>query len=246
MNKKVIHIILLLTFLLIACNKVNVKGIAEETSSHMIAGDESAFMGIWFPETGETAPQGFPDDFRLCKDGTGVVEGMDISWKFDEKRFGFTLTRDRRVFEYEYSISDSTLTFTNDNGKREKYIKIYDGSDPHWPDDPNWQDDVSENLLIYNDPDNMLRLFSMFGEGSVYDIKSQLEMAQIHEMLGNFGFSVKYYKRAANLGDSGAQNKLGEMYRDGTGVHKDENKAIDWFTKAASQGNVDAQKNLGL
>jgi TPR repeat protein len=36
------------------------------------------------------------------------------------------------------------------------------------------------------------------------------------------------------------------MYANGEGVAKDEGKAVEWFKKAADQGNVDAQNNLGV
>lgn len=143
-------------------------------------------------------------------------------------------------------MSGSTLFLTDNNGQSEKYIKLYNGLNPYWPDDPDWEDDISENPLVYNDPDGLLGMLDYYTNQEPMNIKSQLDMAEIHELLGNFSFSVKYYIRAANLGDAHAQNKLGEMYRNGIGVHKNENKAIDWFTKSANQGNVDAQKNLGL
>jgi len=36
------------------------------------------------------------------------------------------------------------------------------------------------------------------------------------------------------------------MYRIGEGVPKNAAKAIEWFKKAAAQGNSDAQFNLGM
>ena len=36
------------------------------------------------------------------------------------------------------------------------------------------------------------------------------------------------------------------MYAEGQGVPKDSAKAVELFTKAAEQGNVDAQNNLGV
>ena len=35
------------------------------------------------------------------------------------------------------------------------------------------------------------------------------------------------------------------MYSKGTGVRQDYKKAFEWFTKAANQGDADAQYNLG-
>ena len=41
-----------------------------------------------------------------------------------------------------------------------------------------------------------------------------------------------------------AQNNLGAMYFTGEGVDRDEKKAVEWFKKAAAQGNEEAQANL--
>lgn len=49
----------------------------------------------------------------------------------------------------------------------------------------------------------------------------------------------------ARLGDKHAQNTLGEMYKDGHGVHQDYQAAMDWFLKAADQGLARAQFNIG-
>ena len=49
---------------------------------------------------------------------------------------------------------------------------------------------------------------------------------------------------AAESGDAVAQNLLGVMYADGTGVSKDPTEALKWFRKAADQGNANAQINL--
>lgn len=52
-------------------------------------------------------------------------------------------------------------------------------------------------------------------------------------------------KRAAEIGDREAQNKLGYCYEGGKGGPKDRKKAMLWYRKAAEGGNADAQNNLG-
>ena len=52
------------------------------------------------------------------------------------------------------------------------------------------------------------------------------------------------YKKARK-GDAAAQNNLGYMYKNGTGVEKDYSEAVKWFRKAAEQGNEVGQYNLG-
>ena len=50
----------------------------------------------------------------------------------------------------------------------------------------------------------------------------------------------------ATQGDAKAQNDLGVCYYNGDGVEQDYEKAVYWFTKAAEEGLVEAQNNLGL
>lgn len=49
----------------------------------------------------------------------------------------------------------------------------------------------------------------------------------------------------AEAGDTQAQTALGEMYRDGRGVKKDEAVAVTWLRRAAEAGDAGAQMDLG-
>jgi len=42
-----------------------------------------------------------------------------------------------------------------------------------------------------------------------------------------------------------AQNMLGNLYRDASGMPQDAQKALEWYTKAAAQGYAQGQSNLG-
>jgi TPR repeat protein len=50
---------------------------------------------------------------------------------------------------------------------------------------------------------------------------------------------------AAERGDSEAQNLLGSMYYNGTGVPKNDKESSKWLRLAAAQGNADAQSGYG-
>tara|TARA_Y100001934_G_C12081515_1_gene644955 strand:- start:51 stop:824 length:774 start_codon:yes stop_codon:yes gene_type:complete len=58
--------------------------------------------------------------------------------------------------------------------------------------------------------------------------------------------SVKWWRKAADLGDANGQLQLGILYLNGKGVEKDEKKAVELWTKAAKQGNGDAAMLLRL
>ena len=56
--------------------------------------------------------------------------------------------------------------------------------------------------------------------------------------------AVKWFRKAAELGNDEAQYSLGMCYNLGQGVPKDNIEAIQWLKKAAEQGHDKAQKIL--
>jgi len=56
---------------------------------------------------------------------------------------------------------------------------------------------------------------------------------------------AKWYRKAAEQGDTRAQYNLGLMYNNGQGVPRDDAEAVRWYRKAAEQGNARAQFNSG-
>jgi len=61
----------------------------------------------------------------------------------------------------------------------------------------------------------------------------------------DYGTAFAGFKKLAEQGDVNAQFNLGNMYRVGQGVPRDEQQAVAWYRKAAEQGDADAQTNLG-
>ena len=59
------------------------------------------------------------------------------------------------------------------------------------------------------------------------------------------GVDLQALRRAAKQGDATARHRLGELYRDGAGLVRNERKAVDWFRQAAEQGYAPAQTSLG-
>ncbi|KAF9900242.1 hypothetical protein EC991_007695 [Linnemannia zychae] len=50
----------------------------------------------------------------------------------------------------------------------------------------------------------------------------------------------------ASQGEADAQFTLGDMFKDGRGVHQNSRTAMDWYLKAAEQGHAGAQYGIGL
>lgn len=66
-----------------------------------------------------------------------------------------------------------------------------------------------------------------------------------HGIEKNHDLTAKYLKIAAQADIASAQNMLGLLYDYGWGVPMDKAMAQQWFRKAALQGNLKAQSNLG-
>lgn len=63
---------------------------------------------------------------------------------------------------------------------------------------------------------------------------------------GDYAKAIAEWRPLAQSGDPDAQFNLGQAYKLGRGVQPDVNTAIDWYRKAAAQGHMRAEDNLGL
>ena len=62
----------------------------------------------------------------------------------------------------------------------------------------------------------------------------------------DYAAALREWLPLAKRGYHFAQNDLGEMYNDGTGVTQDYKEAVRWFRLSAEQGNANAMYNLGV
>ena len=56
--------------------------------------------------------------------------------------------------------------------------------------------------------------------------------------------AIDELKVLAEQGDAEAQCRLAYYYEKGKGVEKDSEKAVEWYTKAAEQGDQEAKEKL--
>ena len=63
---------------------------------------------------------------------------------------------------------------------------------------------------------------------------------------GNYAKAYAEFLPLARGGDAAAQYSLGNMYRRGLVVARDDAEAVRWYRKAADQGNASAQYLLGV
>ena len=67
---------------------------------------------------------------------------------------------------------------------------------------------------------------------------------QLVRLLVEQGDTLTWYRKAAELGSTDAQYKLGTMYMNGYGAPQDRAEAIKWFSLAAEHGNANAKNNF--
>jgi cell division septation protein DedD len=63
---------------------------------------------------------------------------------------------------------------------------------------------------------------------------------------GDYAKAIGEWRPLAQSGDPDAQFNLGQAYKLGRGVQPDLSAAMDWYRKAATQGHLRAEDNLGL
>ena len=71
------------------------------------------------------------------------------------------------------------------------------------------------------------------------------QLARALEASGQEVAAFQEYLKVAEQGSADAQNQLGNMYLNGTGVEKNTSEANRWYRSAAEQGDAVAQFNLG-
>ncbi len=62
----------------------------------------------------------------------------------------------------------------------------------------------------------------------------------------DYAQAIKWFTKAAEQGNTKAQQLVALMYKKGQGVKQDYAQTVKWFTKAAEQGDADAQYSLAL
>ena len=118
---------------------------------------------------------------------------------------------------------------------------------------------VAEEYAREGNADSMLRLGRMYrdGKGVEKDLDKAIDMMrktaekiqgwsrnELVDMLWKRGTPEDFEEMksvaetAAGEGDIGAMGRLGRMYRDGKGVEKDLDKAIEWMRKAAEKNPI--------
>ena len=73
-----------------------------------------------------------------------------------------------------------------------------------------------------------------------------LEDGQAAYNRGDYAMALKLFRTLAEQGNSDAQNNLGWMYEQGSGVGQDFKEAMKWYRLAAEQGSARGEYSLGV
>jgi hypothetical protein len=76
------------------------------------SGSASALAGRWYLDEGPSYRN--PEEMDLLKDGTGIVDGLGVTWNIENGRF--YLINPVFAFSSIYNVSGSTLKLTTDDG----------------------------------------------------------------------------------------------------------------------------------
>ncbi|MBU3854885.1 MAG: SEL1-like repeat protein [Candidatus Paraprevotella stercoravium] len=82
-------------------------------------------------------------------------------------------------------------------------------------------------------------------ENGPKDAQAQYELGNKYYEEKNYSEAIKWFRKAAEQGNTAAQTGLGDMYHYGHGVTRNYKEAVKWYRKAAEQGYAEAQSMLG-
>jgi hypothetical protein len=85
---------------------------------------KSALVGRWYLADGPSKNN--PEKMELLKDGSGIIDGMGMTWKTEKGRFYLTY-QTGQALAYNYKMSGSILTLTTDKDEILGYTNSEDG-----------------------------------------------------------------------------------------------------------------------
>jgi TPR repeat protein len=179
----------------------------------------------WYRQAAEQGETGAMRKMGLClKNGIGVAKDEVESVKWFRKLSELTVNVDRKAAEagsahaqYQMGIYylNGGLSGTKDYVEAVKWFRIAAGRE--------------------GNPDQV-DVWAKYQLGFMYE-KGQGVAVDLVE-------SVRWWRRAAELGHAGARFSMGYCYQVGQGVPKDVVEAVKWFRLSAEQGNKEAQIRL--
>lgn len=113
---------------------------------------------------------------------------------------------------------------------------------PATPPDPAKIEAAAEQAYNNEDLDIAIPLFHQAAK--LNNLRAQVFLGEMAEAAQIYEAAVGWYLTAAMQGDPAAQYNLARMYVAGTGIEKDDAKALYWFKHSADKKQLDAMKAM--
>lgn len=109
---------------------------------------------------------------------------------------------------------------------------------------------AAESRCVGADPPDAKKIAEMRSRAQQGYVRQQIELASAY-LSGNgvpqdAAEAARWYLKAAESGDAGAENEIGYFYQFGIGVPRDAARAMHWFQLASAAGSTWAKVNLGV
>ncbi|MGA9666579.1 MAG: hypothetical protein WBQ69_09055, partial [Gallionella sp.] len=96
----------------------------------------------------------------------------------------------------------------------------------------------------YNNEDLDIAIPLFHQAAKLNNLRAQVFLGEMAEAAQIYEAAVGWYLTAAMQGDPAAQYNLARMYVAGTGIEKDDAKALYWFKHSADKKQLDAMKAM--
>jgi TPR repeat protein len=94
-------------------------------------------------------------------------------------------------------------------------------------------------------PSSKEQVAVLLGKANSGDVETEWRLGLAYEQLQDYAQAADWYRKAAERGNTFAEDHLAYLYDYGYGVPQDYSQAASWLEKAAEQGDSWAQTNLG-
>lgn len=96
-----------------------------------------------------------------------------------------------------------------------------------------------KDIIEYFDESQITDQWEQYTKGFSYEFG-------VNGVTQNYSIAIKWYLMAAEQGNSWAENRLGDCYKEGKGVLKDYNVAFKWYMLSSKHGDYTGQYNLAM
>ncbi|MDX2252506.1 MAG: tetratricopeptide repeat protein [Nitrospira sp.] len=101
---------------------------------------------------------------------------------------------------------------------------------------------IYKGLCARNNPQEAIHYYLLAAQSG--STVAWFDLAAMYARVGEYQKAIEWYERSAAEGYLPALYRLGRCYQSGKGVNQNEEKALAYFEKAASQGHIFAKGQL--